>query len=178
MKIGVRFLLCLSILVATILPAAQTNTVYTEPTYYQSKASDQTITNSTTLAACTGLGFPLKASRKYRFQMIIPFNLNSVTSGYKFKVTVPASPASFWAGSWVYDGATTTGLVESVMSITAPGQLAKTLAIAGDHVLLVKGFVETGETEGDLGLDFAGNVNVGAVKIYKGAILEVSGPVR
>lgn len=135
------------------------------------QAADQAVTASTTVAS-TDLTYNLQASAIYEFEAWVPFALAGTASGYKFTVAAPASPVNLVYEMRVLNGSTPGVTAESVK--TAVGTVNGALAAAANHLLFVRGSIET-DAGGALTIQFAQNTSdAGAITVKRGAFLKIT----
>jgi hypothetical protein len=119
-------------------------------------AADQAITSSTGLTTITGFSAAMEANRAYGFDALVQFNLAGIVSGFKFGVSVPASPTNSMYNIEVLSS----GL--AIVGLGLSATVGAALAVTGLHIARFHGVIENGANAGNLAVQFAQNTSDGS----------------
>jgi len=132
------------------------------------------ITSNTTLASDSVLTVPIAAGATVFVEVFIPFSLAGVLSGYKFGLSLPASPTNVVIVGEVTNAVT--GALALSSLVTAGGLVTGgALATSGSHFAKIKGTIENGSNAGSIAVQAAQNTSdSGALTILRGAFIRLT----
>lgn len=135
------------------------------------KASNESVTSSTTLQNDDELKYAMAANTNYHFEISVLYT-GATAGDIKFSINLP-SGADLWASGIIPSG----GTVSMFGPITSPLGVISGLDALGTTnptMIFIRGVVMNGSTAGDLQFQWAQNASSGtATTVYAGSYLKV-----
>jgi hypothetical protein len=136
------------------------------------QAANQAVTSNTTPQSSNTLTVNLGANKKYKVNVLAPFSLAGVLSGYKFQLSGPASPTNIIGVSSVLSNLL--AVVATQLDSSFSSAFAGALATASTHYYKWDGVIENGSNAGALTVQFAQNTSdSSAITLLRGGYLAI-----
>ena len=124
--------------------------------------------SANTIADVTGLGFPVKAGKKYRFRFEIAYTAAATGTGSRWAITGPAGGTMRYRSEYSLT-ATTRTLNDGLSAYDTPAASNATSAATGSNVAVIEGFIEPAAS-GTVLARFASEVSSSAITAKAGSV--------
>lgn len=124
--------------------------------------------SANTIASVTGLGFPVKAGKKYQFRFEIAYDAAATTTGSRWSITGPAGGTMRYRSEYSLTTTTRT-LNDGLNAYDTPAASNATSAATGSNIAIVEGFIEPAAS-GTVTARFASEVSSSAITAKAGSV--------